>query len=142
MVGVGRRRQGESIFYSCASYENAQSSAIWRVFWLIVCGVVLRFTYELSPSVPHCRDVTEQPIIANERTPISINLILITRGLFVGGCVFDPSYSLRSLLQVEGCFKSHLIAYRDFCQAETYGFAALMVRFAVWRPNRSLFDFV
>ncbi len=73
--------------------------------------MVLRFINELSPSVPHCRDVTEQPIIdvkANAKNTIlpaeaicrpflhfpSRQLVFFpffTRGLFVGGCVVDPN---------------------------------------------------
>ncbi len=62
--------------------------------------MVLRFINELSPSVPHCRDVTEQPIIdvkANAKNIVRLFLtysrtfVCFTRSLFVGGCVFDPN---------------------------------------------------
>ena len=45
---------------------------------------------ELSPSVPHCRDVTEQPTVAKATHARVRILSVFTRGLFVGGCVVDP----------------------------------------------------
>ncbi len=56
-----------------------------------IFGVVLRLMNELSPSVPHCRDVTEQPISDVKANAKNRVLRFFTRGLFVGGCVFDPS---------------------------------------------------
>jgi len=55
--------------FSVSSYANAQRSPILRAFCESTFGVVLRVTKEESPSVPHCRLVTEQaPIVASKRT--------------------------------------------------------------------------
>lgn len=59
----------------------------------MLAGVELRFTKELSPSVPHWREVTEQPIVRLERITSVRILVFVTRGLFVGGCVYDPFIS-------------------------------------------------
>ncbi len=59
---------------SC-SYAKEHSSAIDLAFCDRTFGVVLRLMNELSPSVPHCRDVTEQPIRLAKAMETSVNLM-------------------------------------------------------------------
>ncbi len=53
--------------------------------------MVLRLMKELSPSVPHCRDVTEQPITPAKAIKTSVILIFCMGAFPCGRCVFDPN---------------------------------------------------